>query len=119
MIDWIVSLKVLFVASECSPFIKTGGLADVIGSIPKALATDGIEVKVLIPAYRALQGLAAAGRTLARYDNLFGGKAEIKSISAEELELLLLVAPHLYDRGGNMSTHMEVIGQTTICALLA
>ena len=95
-------MKVLFVASECSPFIKTGGLADVIGSIPKALATDGIEVKVLIPAYRALQGLAAAGRTLSRYDNLFGGKAEIKSISAEELELLLLVAPHLYDRGGNI-----------------
>ncbi|MCA1777233.1 MAG: glycogen/starch synthase, partial [Loktanella sp.] len=47
-------MKVLFVASECAPFIKTGGLADVIGAVPKALAAEGAQVRVLLPAYPAL-----------------------------------------------------------------
>jgi starch synthase len=45
------SLKVLFVASECTPFAKTGGLGDVIGALPKALSRRGIEVRVVIPLY--------------------------------------------------------------------
>ncbi len=44
-------MKVLFVASECAPFVKTGGLADVIGAVPKTLAGAGVAVKVLLPAY--------------------------------------------------------------------
>jgi len=46
-------MNVLFVASECAPFVKTGGLADVIGSVPKALADLGVSVKILLPAYPA------------------------------------------------------------------
>jgi starch synthase len=44
-------MRVLFVASEAVPFAKTGGLADVIGALPRALAGLGVEVKVLMPAY--------------------------------------------------------------------
>ena len=44
-------VKVLFVASEAVPFIKTGGLADVMGSLPKALASQGIDARVVIPKY--------------------------------------------------------------------
>lgn len=44
-------MKVLFVASESVPFAKTGGLADVIGSLPKALRGQGIDVRVMIPNY--------------------------------------------------------------------
>lgn len=44
-------LKVLFVASEAVPFIKTGGLADVAGSLPKELQIQGIDVRVVIPKY--------------------------------------------------------------------
>lgn len=46
--------KVLFVGSECYPFIKTGGLADVMGALPKALAGDGYDVRVIIPKYGCL-----------------------------------------------------------------
>ena len=41
-------LKVLFVASEGVPFAKTGGLADVVGTLPYALQELGVEVKVLL-----------------------------------------------------------------------
>ncbi len=44
--------KILFVASEARPFIATGGLADVIGSLPQALATDpAYDIRVVIPLY--------------------------------------------------------------------
>lgn len=44
-------LKVLYVASEAVPFIKTGGLADVAGSLPKALKQQGVDVRVVMPKY--------------------------------------------------------------------
>ena len=44
-------MKVLFVAGEANPFIKTGGLADVAGSLPKALVEKGIDARVMIPLY--------------------------------------------------------------------
>jgi starch synthase len=47
-------LKVLFVASECAPFSKTGGLADVAGALPKALRARGIDVRVVMPLYAGM-----------------------------------------------------------------
>lgn len=44
--------KVLFVAAEASPFAKTGGLGDVIGSLPKELKKQGIDVRVMLPKYQ-------------------------------------------------------------------
>ena len=44
-------LSVLFVASEVAPFRKTGGLADVVGALPKALAQRGMDVRVVMPLY--------------------------------------------------------------------
>ena len=43
--------KVLFVASECVPFIKTGGLADVVGSLPKCFNKEEYDVRVILPKY--------------------------------------------------------------------
>lgn len=45
-------MKVLFVGSEANPFIKTGGLGDVLGTLPKALVKEGIDARVVIPKYK-------------------------------------------------------------------
>ena len=47
-------MRVLSVASEIFPLIKTGGLADVVGALPGALAPLGIEMRCLVPGYPAV-----------------------------------------------------------------
>ena len=47
-------MKILFASSEVAPFIKTGGLADVAGSLPQALSAAGHEVKVILPLYEGI-----------------------------------------------------------------
>ena len=54
-------LRVLAVASEIYPLIKTGGLADVTGALPIALRAEGIETRTLVPGYPQL--LSALGET--------------------------------------------------------
>lgn len=44
-------MKVLYVASEANPFVKTGGLADVAGSLPKELKKQGVDVRVIMPKF--------------------------------------------------------------------
>ena len=94
-------MRILSAASECAPFIKTGGLADVVSALPVALAAEGAEMRVLLPAYPALAGLAAKGETALSLRKLHGGPARVVSVRAEGLDLLLLDAPHLFDRPGN------------------
>lgn len=48
-------MRILMAASECVPFAKTGGLADVVGALPEALAELGHEVAVIIPRYQRVQ----------------------------------------------------------------
>ena len=47
-------MKILFTASECVPFVKTGGLADVVGALAPVLAAQGHDVRVLLPLYSAI-----------------------------------------------------------------
>ncbi|MCX7889181.1 MAG: glycogen synthase GlgA [Rhodobacteraceae bacterium] len=97
---------VLSVASECVPLVKTGGLADVVGALPAALAGQGFAVRTLIPAYPGLVKALAHEREVWAEADLFGGPGRVLAGRAGGLDLLLLEAPHLYDRdGGPYSAH--------------
>src|SRR5438128_16701 len=49
-------MKILFAASECVPFCKTGGLADVIGALPKELRRKRHDVRIILPKYKSVRG---------------------------------------------------------------
>ncbi len=100
----VVQKRVLSVASECVPLIKTGGLADVVGALPKALAAQGWDMRVLMPAYPGvLARLGAKPGAAAEVwadPGLFGGAARVLAGVVEGVSVLLLDAPHLYERAG-------------------
>ena len=95
------SLRVLSVASEIFPLVKTGGLADVTGALPGALANEKIAVRTLIPGYPAIMEAARGARSIHTFDALFGGRARLLAAKAAGLDLLVVDAPHLYARPGN------------------
>lgn len=92
--------RVLSVASECVPLVKTGGLADVVGALPGALAATGWEMRVLLPAYRPLRAQAATWPVVFEEPDLWGGTGRVLAGEVAGLSVLLLDAPHLFDREG-------------------
>ena len=97
-------MDALSVASELFPLVKTGGLADVAGALPPALAAHGIRVRSLLPGYPAV--LAGLQRPQAVHDfaDLFGGPARLLADTVGDLDILAIDAPHLYARPGNPYT---------------
>jgi starch synthase len=95
------ALVVLSIASEIYPLIKTGGLADVAGALPGALARENVMVRTLTPGYPAILAKLEAGEPVHVYPALFGGPATILAGKASGLELFVLDAPHLFARPGN------------------
>ncbi len=96
-------MNVLFAVSECAPFVKTGGLADVAGALPKALGAQGVATRVLLPLYPALAPLRAQARDLGAVEGVGAeaqGGARLLAARAEGMDLLLLDAPELFDRPG-------------------
>lgn len=98
--DMAIKGRVLSVASECVPLIKTGGLADVVGALPAALAPLGWEMRVLLPAYRRLRGHLAGMPEVWREAGLWGGEGVVHAGAIDGVDVLLLDAPHLFDRDG-------------------
>lgn len=96
-----MTIRVLSVASECVPLVKTGGLADVAGALPAALAAEGLRVTTLLPGYPAVMAALGGGRALRRIDDLFGGPARLQRGEAAGLDIIAIDAPHLFARPGN------------------
>ncbi len=92
--------KVLSVASECVPLLKTGGLADVVGALPGALSSVGWEMRVLMPGYRPLRGQTDGWPAVWSEADLFGGPGRVLAGDVAGMAMLILDAPHLYDREG-------------------
>ena len=94
-------MKVLFVTPECYPLVKTGGLADVAGALPLALASFGVEARVLLPGYPGVREQLIGVRRVASLPSLSGGTGTLSlGRTAQGLAVLLLEAPHLYAREG-------------------
>src|ERR1700736_6349005 len=97
----MTSLRVLAVASEIYPIIKTGGLADVTGALPTALRAHGIETRTLVPGYPDVIRVLPAAEELLRWPEFYGEPIRLLGGSHEDLDLLVLDAPHLFARPGN------------------
>jgi starch synthase len=94
-------IDVVSVASEAYPLIKTGGLADVTGALPAALARHDVAVRTLLPGYPAVLGAIENGRVVAEFADFFGGFAQLIAGRAGGLDIIAINAPHLYERRGN------------------
>jgi starch synthase len=90
-------VRVLMVASEALPFAKTGGLADVLSALPRALARLGHSVDVIIPRYRGV----AEGSEVARLRVSFGPVATdtaVTAVTESSVRFLFVDRPEYYDR---------------------
>jgi starch synthase len=95
-------VRVLMVAAECVPLMKTGGLADAVGGLSRALGSLGCEVRVLLPCYAAVAQHMQDPHVIASFDDLFGGPARLVRAEVDDSPTFVLVdAPHLYGRPGN------------------
>ncbi|MHB1515965.1 MAG: glycogen synthase GlgA [Acidiferrobacteraceae bacterium] len=87
--------RVLYAATECAPWVKTGGLGDVVGTLPEAIRAAGVDLRVLLPAYPALR-VAIRGRRLATFEGAVLSETTLPS----GVPALLLEASALFDRDG-------------------
>lgn len=75
-------IKILVVSSEAAPFSKTGGLADVAGSLPKALLLQGNDVRLVTPRYRSVSGV----ETLTDFPIAVGSRRETVIVRTSSIE---------------------------------
>jgi len=78
-------MKVLSVASECAPLVKTGGLADVVGALPSVLAPERVHMRVLLPGYPQVMDRVERHGAAMEEPSLFGGRGEVVYASAPGL----------------------------------
>lgn len=97
-------IEVLSVASEIYPLVKTGGLADVAGALPGALAPHGVAMRTLVPGYPAVMRETGGARVAYEFADLFDGPARLLAGRIAGLDLIVLDAGHLYDRPGGPYT---------------
>ena len=90
-------MRILMIASEAAPFAKTGGLADVLGSLPRALARLGHQVDMVIPRYRGI----TAGELIGRVQVPLGGQvagADVYAVAEGGVRTIFIDQPSYFDR---------------------
>jgi starch synthase len=99
----MVARRILFCASEVYPLIKTGGLADVAGSLPRALNKAGHDVRIVMPAYQSvLKHLKRPAKVLAETGvQDYSVRISQAILPGSRVPVLLVECPELYDRPGN------------------
>ncbi len=82
------------------PLVKTGGLADVVGALPEALAPHGVAVTTLVPGYRSVMASLGKARAVHNWPSLLGEPARLIADKLGDHPLLVLDAPAFFDRPG-------------------
>lgn len=102
-------MRLLFVTSEIFPLIKTGGLADVSSALPAALAASGMDIQIVLPAYRGMLAQCPSPRALGKLQPFHDIQCEIwqSTLPGTDIPLLLIDAPALYDRDGGPYHHPQ------------
>lgn len=95
-----MTLAVLSVASEAVPLVKTGGLADVAGALPEALAAHDVKVTSMVPGYPAVLEKLGKTRKVHAWDKLLGQPAKLLAGKLGDQPLLVLDAPAFFARDG-------------------
>ncbi len=97
-------LRVLFVTPECAPLAKTGGLGDVAEALPAALTAAGVDVRILMPAYRTVIEHAKGAPEVARIEATphFPAAALREIPLPAGVPMYLLHSAELYDRDGGL-----------------
>ena len=96
-------MRVLFATSEIFPLIKTGGLADVSGSLPSALQNLGVEIRVLIPGYPAVLNKLTNLQAIASLENLpviHNAALMMGTIEDTQIKVMVIKSANLYERDG-------------------
>lgn len=96
-----MTLSVLSVASEAFPLIKTGGLADVVGALPEALAPHDIAVTTLIPGFpKVMRAIGEDAPRVHHWTHIIGTEAWLREAMIGTHRLLVIDAPQLWEREG-------------------
>ncbi len=97
-------MKVLHVAAEVFPIVKTGGLADVVAALPPALAEQGADVRLLLPGLPPVLDAVQVARTVIDVGSCFGAlrvRLLLARMPQTQLPVYVVDAPYLYRRDGS------------------